>query len=172
MLHIASKFIKNKEDLLHIYKTFIRSRLEFSCTVWHSSLSKMNEQDIERVQKSAMKLILKDKYVDYKKALKSVNLESLYERRERLCLRFAKKCLKDENFKKLFPMRKMNHGMKKRKTEKFFIKNISTERYKNSSIPAMQTALNKEEFKRRKLLIDNDTVPREHCFFNPISVKI
>ena len=121
MLHIASKFIKNKEDLLHIYKTFIRSRLEFSCTVWHSSLSKMNEQDIERVQKSAMKLILKDKYVDYKKALKSVNLESLYERRERLCLRFAKKCLKDENFKKLFPMRKMNHDMMKRNSIALFL---------------------------------------------------
>ena len=66
----------------------------------------MNEQDIERVQKSAMKLILKDKYVDYKKALKSVNLDSLYERRERLCLRFAKKCLKDENFKKTFSFEK------------------------------------------------------------------
>ena len=69
-------------------------------------------------------------------------------------------------------MRKINHDMKKRKTEKFFIKNISTERYKNSAIPAMQRALNEEEFNRRKLLIDNDTVPREHCFFNPISVKI
>ena len=29
MLQIASKFMKNKEDLLHIYKAFIRSKLEF-----------------------------------------------------------------------------------------------------------------------------------------------
>ena len=55
MLHIASKFIKNKQDLIQIYKTFIRSKLEYSCTVWHSSLTKTNESDIERVQKAAVK---------------------------------------------------------------------------------------------------------------------
>ena len=55
MLHIASKFIKNKQDLIQIYKTFIRSKLEYSCTVWHSSLTKTNESDIEMVQKAAVK---------------------------------------------------------------------------------------------------------------------
>ena len=47
MLHIAAKFVKNKQDLLQIYKSFIRSRLEFSCVVWNSILSKENVQDIE-----------------------------------------------------------------------------------------------------------------------------
>ena len=82
-------------------KTFIRIKLEFSCTVWHGSLSKNNVTDIERVQKSAVKLIFRDKYNDYKSALKLLNLESLFERRRRLCLRFAKKCLKMDKFKKL-----------------------------------------------------------------------
>ena len=121
MLHVASKFIKNIDDLLHIYKTFIRSRLEFSCTVWDSSLSKNNEYDIERIQKSALKIILKNKYINYENALKIVNLESLHDRRERLCLRFAKKCLKMESFKKLFPVRNNNHDMEKRKAEKFML---------------------------------------------------
>ena len=64
MLHIASKFITNKYDLMHIYKTFVRSRLEYCCVVWNSSLSKNNESDIERVQKSAVKIIMKDNYKD------------------------------------------------------------------------------------------------------------
>ena len=98
MLHIAAKFVKNKQDLLQIYKSFIRSRLEFSCVVWNSSLSKENVQDIERVQKAALKVILKDKYINYDKALRLLDLESLHVRRERLCLKFAKKCLKLENF--------------------------------------------------------------------------
>ena len=93
MLHIASKFIGNKNDLLHIYKTFIRSRLEYSCVLWHSNLSKTNVTDIERVQKSALKVILKDEYCDYEHALKVLDLESLYERRSRLCLKFAKSVL-------------------------------------------------------------------------------
>ena len=54
MLHIAAKFVKNKQDLLQIYKSFIRSRLEFFCVVWNSSLLKENVQDIERVLKSAV----------------------------------------------------------------------------------------------------------------------
>ena len=76
MLQVASKFIRNKNDLLHIYKTFIRSRLEFSSVVWHSSLSKSNESDIERVQKSALKLILKETYSDYETALKLLDIET------------------------------------------------------------------------------------------------
>ena len=77
MLQVASKFIRNK--------TFIRSRLDYSSVVWHSSLSKANVNDIERVQKSALKLILRE-CSDYENALKELDIESLYNRRERLCL--------------------------------------------------------------------------------------
>ena len=171
MLHIASKFMNKKDDLVHIYKSFIRSRLEFSCTVWHSSLSKNNVLDIERVQKSALKLILKENYINYKNALKLLNLESLNERREKLCLSFAKKCLKMDNFKKLFPVRKVNHNMKKRNAEKYFIKHMNTERYMKSSIPAMQRLLNREEVMMNNMFNIN-SVPREHCYNNSISVKI
>ena len=59
-----------------------------------------------------------------------LDVETLFERREKLSLKFAKKCLKNENFKKLFPLRKKNHVMEKRQTEKFFIRNVNTESYK------------------------------------------
>ena len=59
MLHIASKFTRNREHLKQIYKTFIRCNLEFSSNVWHSSLTEENRQDLERVQKAALKVILK-----------------------------------------------------------------------------------------------------------------
>ena len=74
---------------------FIRSLLEQSATVWHSSLTEENVNDLERVQKSALKIILQEKYKTYKQALAQLGLESLSERREQLCLNFAEKCLKN-----------------------------------------------------------------------------
>ena len=102
-----------------VYKTFIRSVLEVSAVVWHSSLSNINTSDLERVQKTALKVILKENYKDYKSALSLLNLETLSERREILCLRFAKKCLKLQKFKNLFPLNKKLHSMSKRKGKVF-----------------------------------------------------
>ena len=51
----------------------------------------------------ALKVILKHKYKDYETALKELKLETLYKRRESLCLKFAKKSLKLNNFKKNVP---------------------------------------------------------------------
>ena len=111
---------------------FIRSVLEFSAVVWHSSLNQTNTCDIERIQKYALKVILKHKYKDYETALKELNLETLFKRREGLCLKFAKKSSKLSNFKKTFPIRKKSHPMKQRKGRKFLQKHANTERYLNN----------------------------------------
>jgi len=100
--HKSSTF--NNEDLVYLYKSFIRSVLEFSAVVWHSSLSQANISDIERIKKSALKVILKDKYTDYESVLSELKLKTLFKRREMLCLKFAKKCLKLQNFKNMFPL--------------------------------------------------------------------
>ena len=93
-------------------------------------VSSCNEIDLERVQKSALKLILKEKYHNYITALLSLNIESLYDRREQLCLKFAKKSLKLTQFKKMFPL----NSMKKRNQNRFIVNNAKTERYMRSSI--------------------------------------
>ena len=120
--------------------------------MWHSSLSQINASDIERVQKSALKVILKQNYKDYKSALSQLNLQTLSKRREILCLRFAKKCLKLQNFKTLFPLNKKLHKMSKRKQKRFFEVKAHTERYMKSSIPYMQKLLNKDHEHLNKVL--------------------
>ena len=146
MIHVAAKFVNNDQDMVYLYKTFIRSILEYSAVVWHSSLSQNNISDIERIQKTALKVILKERYTNYDSALKVLNLESLSKRREMLCLRFAKKSLKLQNFKKMFPLNnKKLHCMKQRREKKFYEKHANTERYMKSSIPYMQKLLNKED---------------------------
>jgi hypothetical protein len=63
ILHKISEFSAPVEDLVQIYVSYIRSILEQSCTVWHSSLTLENIDDLERVQKSAMRIILKKKNI-------------------------------------------------------------------------------------------------------------
>ena len=69
--------------------------------VWHSSLTEKNEKDLERIQKSAVRIILGRNFDNYEDALVRVNLESLKSRREELCLKFANKCIKDEKTKNM-----------------------------------------------------------------------
>ena len=146
LLHVAAKFVNNDQDIVHLYKMFIRSVLEFSAVVWHSSLSQNNVSDIERKQKSALKVILKERYTDYKSALNELNLESLSKRREILCLRFANKSLKLQNFKNLFPLNNINkHCMRMRKKKKFLEKHANTDHNKKSSILYMHRLLNQED---------------------------
>ena len=85
LLRKVASFCDNLEDLKIIYILFIRSILEQSATVWHSSLSEENKSDLERVQKTALKIILDQRYKSYKNALNILDLESLNDRRKYLC---------------------------------------------------------------------------------------
>ena len=71
--------------------TFIRSLLEQSCTVWQSMISQENKNDLERVQMSAFKVIMKHEYVNYQNAKNRLEMISVEERRANLCKHFAHK---------------------------------------------------------------------------------
>ena len=144
LLHAASKYTSKISDLRTIYKMFIRSILEYSAVLWHSSLTEKNTSDIERIQKTAVKIILNDRDMSYEEGLKRLHLDKLEKRREKLCLSFAKKCLKNEKVKMLFPLNKNNSEMLLRNSEKFKVNQFNTERYRNSAIPFLQNLLNKE----------------------------
>ena len=133
------------EDMKTIYILFIRSLLEQSAPVWHSSITQENSDDLERVQKSALKIILKQRYKDYPNALKLLELDTLKQRREQLCLSFALICLKHPKFKKMFPENEKKHEMNTRENEKFKVHFAFTKRLQNSPIIYMQKLLNQNE---------------------------
>ena len=62
-----SSFNEPIPDMLTAYKTFIRSILEQSCVIWHSSLSQEDREGLERVQKIAFRNIPKGKDVIHEK---------------------------------------------------------------------------------------------------------
>ena len=91
LLHKLYEFAVPIEDLVEIYILYIRSILESSAVVWHSSLTQGQVKEIERVQKVVMRIILKEEYDCYENALEECSLQTLSERRDQLCLSFAKK---------------------------------------------------------------------------------
>ena len=145
LLRKVASFGASVEDLKQIYISYIRSILEQSCTVWHSSLSLENREDLERVQKSAFKIILQDKYIDYSNAVSILDLDILSERRKQLCLSFAEKSQKNPKISHLFKLNYKLHSMDMRKVDKYETKFIHTERLKKSSIPYMRTLLNEKK---------------------------
>ena len=145
LLRKVAEFGAPCEDLKTIYILFIRSLLEQSATVWHSSLSQENIEDLERVQKSAFKVILQEKFKGYKHALKTLEMESLKDRREYLCLNFALKCTKNKKVKDMFPLTTKIHEMKTRNPEKYHVNHTNTERLRKSAVPYMQRLLNENE---------------------------
>ena len=102
------------------------------------------------------------------------NLESLKERREKLCKTFAIKCIKSENprINNIFSKKKTKHGMDLRKYEKFEVKFAKTNRLKNSSIPYMQRILNsenlqfeKQELKRKMKFYEEKNIEKKRKLF-------
>ena len=85
-----------------------------------------------------------------KNALKVLKIDNLHERRKKICLKFAKNCLKNDKVKDLFPKNDQTIKMNLSNQRKYKIKKIRTERYKKSSLPYMQKLLNIEELKKRK----------------------
>ena len=89
-------------DLLDVYCKQIRSVLEFAVPVWNSSITGENISDLERVQKTALHVILGNQYSSYNSALKRTGLHKLSDRRRKICLTFAKKSAKHEKFSNWF----------------------------------------------------------------------
>ena len=131
--------------MVHIWIVYCRSLLEQSAVVWSSSLTQENKDDLERTQKSFVKLILKNKFKSeceesYENALLKLNLQSLQQRRKELCLNFAKNCIKYEKLTDLFPKNENLHDL--RNPEKYNVLHANTERLRESSIIYMQNLLN------------------------------
>ena len=96
---------------------YVRSILEQSCVVWNSSLSEENIEDLERVQKAAVRVMLGQKYTNYEDGLEKLNQIKLSDRRNELCLKFAKKCLEC-----LFPTEEQKTSNDNKKTSQVFSK--------------------------------------------------
>ena len=110
--------------------------------MWHSSLTEENGNDLERIQKTACKIILGDKFKNYEEALQKLDLDNLHDRRTLLCLNFARKSCKNPKTSDMFPRNQKQHNMETRNPEDFQVQHANTERLLKSSIIYMQNLMN------------------------------
>ena len=128
-----------KETLFDVYTKEIRSILELAVPVWHAALTKLQSNNIEKIQKIAFKLILKQNYTTYSLACKSLSTETLMERRVKLCRNFAQKNLKSEN--SMFHKVTQNIATRQKKKIVSDFK-CNTTRFYRSSLPYLARILN------------------------------
>ena len=75
LLREVANFSTSVEDKRTIYILYVRSILEQSSVVWHSSLTKENSEDLERVQRAALRIILGKDFKNYDDALIKADLD-------------------------------------------------------------------------------------------------
>ena len=140
LLHRLFQFNLPTEDMIEIYTLYIRSILESSAVVWHSSITKEEVIELERVHKVALRIILNNDYKNYENALSLTGLETLEQRRRILCKKFAISCTRNRKTSDMFPLNPStvdtrHHG-------KYLVQHATTSRLRDSAIPYMQRLLN------------------------------
>ena len=141
MIHVMKKYRPTEAQLVSIYTTYIRPLVEYCAPVFHAGLTSYQASQIEKVQKRALKLIGGfDK--SYQQLLQDLQLQSLADRRERLCLRFAKQMLKSADHRDMLPPERGAISGRATRNAPSLQPFRCGARLRKSSIPYMTTLLN------------------------------
>jgi hypothetical protein len=134
-LKLLKRSSVSKNDLLHFYVSFIRPVLEYACPVWHTSLTVEQTNRIEHIQRRTLLIIYGVK--DYTAICNTLELPTLFERRESLSKSFFKSILEVNScLHYLLPdSRNINIISKLRHANLYIPPTAKTSRYKHSFLP-------------------------------------
>ncbi|KAK2160819.1 hypothetical protein NP493_1626g00026 [Ridgeia piscesae] len=83
MLYQLKRAGITQKDLVSVYVSVVRPVLEYACPVWHTNLPQYLSDNIEVIQKRALKFIFPG--LGYAEILRRVNLDTLNVRRDSIC---------------------------------------------------------------------------------------
>ena len=139
LLRRIKQFGLGRSFMFDLYTKEIRSLLEMCVPVWHSGLTNQQSNSIERIQKMALRIILGERYLNYKNALDIFGTQSLHQRRNHICTVFARKNLKsDHSF--FEPEQKTKNTRRNSKIVKEFT--CRSSHYSKSSLPFLAKLIN------------------------------
>ena len=118
-------------DIVHVYCSTIRSLLEYACEVWHPGITKQQCDNVELIQKRALKVAFPN--LSYAEALKAGNIQTLVDRRNDRCRTFFTAICdpKHKLHNLLPPKNKLTHLRSRRQ---FTLPRVRTTRLKRSPI--------------------------------------
>ncbi|KAI8500548.1 hypothetical protein Bbelb_221140 [Branchiostoma belcheri] len=130
-------------DLVTVYTSFVRPVLEYATPLWHPGLTSSQRRKIENIQVRATKIILGNTFHSYSAACEALQLQKLEDRRVSLCLKFAQKLYKSEQYRHWFPrLRGEISGRETRQNKKLDQLPARTARYAKSPLPYLVQLLN------------------------------
>ena len=129
------------KDLITIYTALIRSLLEYCCVVWHHALPSYLSQELERIEKRALKIIVPA--FSYSEALQFLNLRTLDERRSELYVKTVEKISRGGPLVKALPITSQHmHHYQTRGANKYILSKCRTEKLRRSFFPSASLAFN------------------------------
>ena len=109
--------------------TWIVPVLEYCAPVWHGILTQKQSDKLEAIQKKALRIILRKRYLNYDNALDILKLKPLHLRRKNLCLKFVHKT--KNKLPSYFPLRdQRDHGTRRAKLP---VLHVPVSKYKYTS---------------------------------------
>ena len=143
MLRMLKKFGFNHQELITVYKGYVRPLLEYCDSTWHSSLTAGQSRSLEQLRRRACRIVLGRNFTSYSDALSNCDLDSLYDRRVEHYLRFAEGLSKSSRTNELLPpVQRDVHGRNLRNADKLTQLFARTSQFQNSPIPYFISLLN------------------------------
>ena len=136
MLRLLKRGNADKKTLIAVYTTCIRPILEYCNEIWHFNIPEYHSNDIERIQRRALKII-HPLSLSYNEALVVCNISTLHLRREQL----RRTIFKNKVVPRSSPLSDLveiaaDQGYDLRAGRKFEPIKCTTNRFKNSFIPS------------------------------------
>ena len=129
-------------DLITVYSALIRSILECCCEVWNHVIPYYLSEELEKVQKRAMRIIFPGH--SYDEALQLANCTRLSDRRNKICIKTLQKIVKSGGplAEHVTESRACAQQHKIRNLNHLSLYKCRTERFKNSFFPKTIVELN------------------------------
>ena len=142
MLRNLKKSGFSQDELVKVYKTMIRPVADYGAVVYHSSLNDHQDELLENLQTAALKCVF-GPGLSGRKMRSQAGIQTLRERREEMCLKFARKCAGNPLFAPWFPLKTTRSSARTGKTTEIYQEfTARCERLKNSPFFYFRRILN------------------------------
>ena len=118
----------------------VRCILELAAPAWQGAITQAERLDLERMQKSALHIILGEQYESYNQALTVTGLQTLEIRRQNLCLKFGRRAELHSKHKRWFAPNTSTVNTRQQKAKYKSVQYRHT-RFKNSPISYLTSLL-------------------------------
>ena len=137
----------NSEELSKVYRNIVRPVADYMLVVYHSMLTDLQDERIERLQAQALKFIY-GKDVKYSEMRERAGVSTLRARRVEACDKFAAKCSEISRFGHWFPRKAApSQPVRGKRPEIFVEKFARCDRLCNSPLHYMRRRLNGKDGK-------------------------